>query len=106
MSCAARRALVTVRAVETVTGCVRLKRPEQGVSSSKPTACSSADTEIPVGTFEKKYGGKRMSAKQPSLRGIAWLAVLTIVAGVFFGSQAVLRAGARRQNALKQEKDK
>src|SRR3989442_14148911 len=82
------------------------KRPEQGVSSSKPIACSSAGPGIPVGTFEKKYGGKRMSAKQPSLRGTARLAVLTIMVGVFFGSPAVFGAGARRQDAPGQEKDK
>src|SRR5882762_891951 len=47
-----------------------------------------------------------MSAKQPSLRGTAWLAVLAVMVGVLFGSQAVLSAGARRQDAPEQEKDK
>jgi len=47
-----------------------------------------------------------MRAKQPSLRSSAWLAVLTMMAGVFFGGQEVLRAGARLQGAPGQEKDK
>src|SRR6266852_4846703 len=47
-----------------------------------------------------------MRAKQPSLRSTARLAVLTMIAGVFFGGQAVLSAGARLQGAPGQEKDK
>ena len=47
-----------------------------------------------------------MRAKQPSLRSSAWLAVLTMMAGVFLGGQEVLRAGARLQGAPGQEKDK
>src|SRR6266481_433605 len=47
-----------------------------------------------------------MRAKQPSLRSSVWLAVLTMMAGVFFGGQEVLRAGARLQGAPGQEKDK
>src|SRR6267378_1472904 len=47
-----------------------------------------------------------MSAKQPSLRGTAWLAVMTMMVGVSLGSQATLSAGARRQEAPEQEKDK
>src|SRR5882762_6975188 len=82
------------------------KGPEQGVSSGKPIACSGADPGIPVGTFEKSTEEISMRAKQPSLRSAAWLAVLTMMAEVFFGGQAVLSAGARQQGAPGQEKDR
>src|ERR1700675_3389825 len=47
-----------------------------------------------------------MRVKQPSLRSTAWLAVLTMIAGVFLGGQAILSAGVQRQEAPDQEKDK
>ena len=48
-----------------------------------------------------------MSVKQPSLRGLtAWFVAVAMVLGVFFIGATALCAGARRQDAAVQEKDK
>src|SRR6266566_891564 len=48
-----------------------------------------------------------MSVKQPSLGGLtAWFAVLAIFPGFIFGTSTPLDAGAIRQDAAEQEKDK
>src|SRR6266513_2842539 len=48
-----------------------------------------------------------MSVKQPSLGGLAaWFVVLAIFLGFIFGAAPPLNAGAKRQDAAEQEKDK
>src|SRR5712664_3048371 len=48
-----------------------------------------------------------MSVKQPSLRGLtAWFVVLAIFLAVTFAGATALNAGAKRQDAAEQEKDK
>src|SRR6266446_795961 len=48
-----------------------------------------------------------MSVKQPSLGGLAaWFVVLPIFLGFIFGAATPLNAGAKRQDAAEQEKDK
>jgi len=48
-----------------------------------------------------------MSVKQPSPRGLnAWFVVLAIFLGFIFGAATALNAGAKRQDAAEQEKDK
>src|SRR3984893_4476173 len=104
-SCTAYRVPDIDRAVETVFGCVRLRSRDRVCN---PVGQLSAAMRIlnSVGTFENSAEEISMRVKQPSLRSTAWLAVLTMIAGVFFGSQTVLSAGARRQDAPEQEKDK
>jgi hypothetical protein len=76
------------------------------VSYGRPIARGNADPWIPAATFDKRYGGKSMIPKQPSLRGTAWFVVLTVVVGVLFGGAARLSANAKWQDAAEQEKDK
>src|SRR5260221_13389873 len=48
-----------------------------------------------------------MSAKQPSLRGLAaWFVVLAMVLGVIFADEMAVNASAKRQYIAEQEKDK
>src|SRR5260221_4949672 len=48
-----------------------------------------------------------MSAKQPSLRGLAaWFVVLAMVLGVIFADEMSVNASAKRQYIAEQEKDK
>src|SRR3984893_4721623 len=104
-SCTAYRVPDIVRAVETVFGCVRLRSRDRVCN---PVGQLSAAMRIlnSVGTFENSAEEISMRVKQPSLRSTAWLAVLTMIAGVFLGGQAILSAGAQRQEAPDQEKDK
>src|SRR6266403_1229067 len=82
------------------------KGQDKGASSARPVARGIADLREFQLEHLKSTEETSMSAKQPSLRGTAWLAVLTMMAGVFFGGPAVLRAGARWQGVPEQEKDK
>src|SRR5580765_640610 len=85
-SCTKYHAPGIVRAAETVLGCVRLSRDRV----CHPVSQLSAVLRIlnfQLEHLKESTEEISMSAKQPSLRGTAWLAVVTM-AGVFFGGQS------------------
>src|ERR1700730_8145720 len=76
------------------------------------TGCVIRHAELPAGLpihgFRQLHltatEGTRMSAKQPSLRGLTWPVVLALVAAGLFLGAAAANAGTRRQDAAEQEK--